>query len=187
MKEAQPMRNDAHIKPLACGIMAAFALGLGACRVVTHPAGALAPTPQTSATPVFGATTGPVAVVTVTVVVDKSRYAPADTIIATVHNGPTAPIFARNQYSNCTLVSLERWVNGTWQVQAPCRNALPTPHPLKIAPGAVLTQQLAPGQSDYAPDLWQVGTYRIAFAYIASADQPFGQSTVVYSAHFAVG
>src|SRR5258708_39573081 len=97
------MRSDAHIKLLACGIMAALALGLGACRVAVHRASALPPMPHTSAAPVLGATTGPL-----TVAADKQRYAPADTIMVTVHDGLTAPIFARTEHSNCTLVSLDR-------------------------------------------------------------------------------
>ncbi len=85
------------------------------------------------------------------------------------------------------MVDLERWVNGSWQVEAPCVNMQPAPHVVQLAPGAVLTQQLAPGQSDSSGDAWPAGTYRIAFAYVTSAGQPFGQSMVVYSASFTIG
>jgi hypothetical protein len=177
------MRHRYGIRLLVCGIIAAtLALGLGACHVASRPIGALTPTPKTNTAPMFGATSGPVAAV-----VDKQRYAPADTIVVTIHNGLAAPIFARAGRSDCTLVDLDRWVNGSWQIEAHCGNALPTPHALRIAPGAVLTQQLAPGQSDFAPDLWLAGTYRIAYPYVTSPDQPVGQGTVVYSASFVVG
>ena len=182
------MRHSIQIRLLAWGIVAALALGLGACAVVAHPSGALTPTPKsrvtphTSATPATTATSGPVAVA-----VDEPQYTPADTIVVRIHNGLATPIFARDERSDCTLVDLERWVNGSWQVVAPCVNMRPAPHFVQLAPGAALTQQLAPGQSDSSGDAWPAGTYRIAFAYVTSADQPFGQSTVVYSASFAVG
>jgi hypothetical protein len=176
------MRRDAHFKLPAYGIVAMLALGLAACHIASHPAGALTPTPHMSATPVIGATSGPV-----TLALDKPQYTPADTIVVTIHNGLATPIFARTGHSDCTPVDLERWANGSWQVEAPCGNALPTLHASRIAPSAILMQQLAPGQSDFAPDLWTAGTYRIAFAYVTSADQPFGQSTVVYSASFTIG
>ena len=95
--------------------------------------------------------------------------------------------YARDERSDCTVVDLERWVNSSWQIQAPCVNMQPAPHVVQVALDAVLTQQLAPGLSDATVGSWSAGTYRIAFAYVTSADQPFGQSTVIYSASFTIG
>ncbi len=181
------MRHSVGIRLLIWGIAAALALVLGGCRVASPPA-TLTPTPQrgvtphTSATPVFGATSGPVAVA-----VEKPQYAPADTVVASIHNGLATPIFARDERSDCAIVDLERWVNSSWQIQAPCVNMQPAPHVVQLASDAILTQQLAPGLSDSLIGSWPAGTYRIAFAYVTSTDQPFGQSTVVYSASFTIG
>jgi hypothetical protein len=182
------MRHCVGIRLLTWGIVAALALGLGACRGASPPSGAISPTPQrsvtppTSASPATSPTSGPVAVA-----VDEPHYTPADTIVVSIHNGLATPLFARDERSDCTLVDLERWVNGVWQIQAPCVNMQPAPRVVQLTPGTVLTQQLAPGQSDSSGDGWSVGTYRITFAYVTSANQPFGQSTVVYSASFVVG
>jgi hypothetical protein len=185
------MRLRVGIRLLTWGIVAALALGLGvgldACRIANSPA-ALSPTPprsmpsRTRATAVLGTTSGPVAVM-----VEKSSYAPDDTLVASIHNGLAKPIFARDERSDCTVMDLERWVNSSWQIQAPCVNMQPAPHVVQVALDAVLTQQLAPGLSDATVGSWSAGTYRIAFAYVTSADQPFGQSTVIYSASFTIG
>jgi hypothetical protein len=162
--------------------MVVFALSLGACAVASHSSDVLARTPQTGVTPTTAATSGPV-----TLALGKPRYALADTIEVTIHNGLHTPIFARNEHSDCTLVDLERWVNGTWQVEAPCVNMVPKPTIIQLAPDADLTQRLAPGQSDVSSGSWPIGTYRVALAYVMSAGQPFGQSTVAYSANFNIG
>lgn len=169
------------IRHLIWGIVAALALGLGACRVASPPA-AFTPTMHASATPALGITSGPV-----TVAVDKLHYAPDEMIVASIHNGLSTPIFARDERSVCTLVDLERWVSNSWQIQVPCVNMRPAPHVVQLGPDAVLAQQLAPILSDSSNGPWPEGTYRIAFAYVTSANQPFGQSTVIYSASFTIG
>lgn len=169
------------IRHLMWGIAAALAFGLGACRVASPPA-AFTPTMHASATPALGITSGPVAVA-----VDKPHYAPDETIVASIHNGLSMPIFARDERSGCTLVNLERWVSTSWQIQAPCVNMQPAPHVVRLAPDAVLAQQLAPILSDASNGPWPKGTYRIAFAYVTGANQPLGQSTVIYSASFTIG
>jgi hypothetical protein len=133
-------------------------------------------------TPVFDTTSGLVAVA-----VEKPQYAPADTLVASIHNGLATPIFARDERSDCAVVDLERWVNHVWRIQAPCVNMQPAPRVVQLAPGTVLALQLAPGRSDSSTASWPAGSYRIAFAYVTSADQQFGQSTVVYSASFTIG
>jgi hypothetical protein len=182
------MRHRTGIRLLAWGSVAALVLSLSACHVARYPASAITPAPQrsvtppTSATPATTATSGPV-----TLALGKPQYAPADTIVVTIHNSLATPIFARDERSDCTLVDLERWVNGSWQAVAPCVNMQPVPRVVQLASGAALTQQLTPGQSDFSGDAWPAGTYRIAFAYVTSADQPFRQSTLAYSAGFTIG
>ena len=168
------MWRDIRIQRLTCAMVATLALGLGACRVATPPA-TLTPTPSL------------VSSGGVTVALEKPQYAPSDTIVATIHNGLATPIFARDGRSDCTLLDLERRVNEAWQIQAACVNMQPVRHIAQVAHGAILTQQLAPSLSDSSTESWPPGTYRLAFAYVTSVDQPFGQSTVIFSATFTVG
>jgi hypothetical protein len=125
----------------------------------------------------------------VTVEVEKLHYAPNDTLVASIHNGLATPIFARDERSDCGVVDLERQVNGdSWQIQAPCVNMRPAPRVVQLAPDTILTQELASGPGDSSTgSSWPAGTYRITFAYVTSADQPFGQSTVIHSASFTIG
>jgi hypothetical protein len=167
------MGHNVGLRRLSCGIVAALALGLGACRVAS-PSAVLTPTPSRISSGL------------VAVAVEKPQYGPYDTIVADVHNGLAIPIFARDGRSDCTVVDLERWVDSSWQIQAPCVNMQPTPHVVQVAPDAVLSQPLASNLSDATGGSWPPGIYRLAFAYVASVDQPFGQSTVIYSAAFTV-
>ncbi len=175
------MRHNIGIWLLTSGIAVALALGLSACSGGLVPA-ALDSTPRSSVSTEVVPASRPVAVA-----VEKSQYAPDDTLIVSIHNSLTTPVFTRDGHSDCTVVDLERWVNTAWQIQALCVNMQPAPHVVQIAPNAMLTQQLAPGLSDSSIGGWPAGTYRIAFAYVSSADQPFGQSTVIYSANFTIG
>jgi hypothetical protein len=172
-REVCHMRHDVGIQRLTCAIVAALALGLGACRVASPPA-ALTPTPSAVSSGL------------VVVAVENPQYAPDDTIVATIHNGLATSIFARDGRSDCTVVDLERWVDNSWQIQAPCVNMQPTPHVVQVAPDAVLSQPLASSLSDATGGSWPPGTYRLAFAYVTSVDQPFGQSTVIFSAAFTI-
>lgn len=186
------MRRSAGIRLLTWGMLTALplVLGLGACRSARAPS-VLGSTTQssvptsTSATPMLDGTSGPVIPVIVTV--EKQQYAPTGTIVASIHNGLATPIYTRDERSDCTVVNLERWVNNSWHVQAPCVNMQPAPRVVELAPKTVLTQQLAPGLSDSTEGSWPAGKYRISFAYVTSADQPFGQSTVLYSTTFTIG
>jgi hypothetical protein len=178
------MRHRSAARSLRVASGAMFAFTLAACAATSHPSGARTPTTAASATTTTAATatSGPVSVTP-----DKPHYAQDDTIVVTIRNGLALTILARDERSDCSVVDLERWNNGTWEIQAPCVNMQPRPHVVEIAPGAVLTEQLAPQQSDLADNQWQAGTYRIAFAYVTSPSQPFGQSTIVYSASFTIG
>src|SRR5258708_15140966 len=102
-KEVCRMRHSVGIRLLIWGIAAALALVLGGCRVASPPA-TLTPTPQrgltphTSATPVVGATSGPVAVA-----VEKPPYAPAHKRVASLHTGLGTPLLARRERSDSAI------------------------------------------------------------------------------------
>jgi hypothetical protein len=166
------MGHNVGIQRLICGIV--VALALGACRVAT-------PSAERTPTPSLMSSGG------VAVAVEKpQQYAPHHTIFAIIHNGLTTAIFTCDGHSDCTVVDLERWVNDAWQNQAPCVNMQPTPHVVQVAPDAVLSRPLASSLSDATGGSWPPGTYRLAFVYVTSVDQPFGQSTVIFSATFTI-
>jgi hypothetical protein len=121
----------------------------------------------------------------VTVAVDQQKFGPGSPIIASIRNGLPVPIFARVNHTDCTVVNLDLWVNGTSKTQAPCERLLPKPHIVAIGPGTVFTQ-VVPGLIDFGVDPWPSGTYRVAFVYTTSPDQRPEQSTVAYSGSFLI-
>jgi hypothetical protein len=172
------MRHSGAFKLLVLILSAALGLSLAACsgRLQTGGTG--------SAT--SSATEAPTATAAgVTVSVGRSHYAPHDTIDVSIHNGLATSIFAKGSHSDCTVVTLLRSVNGSWQAQGSCVNMMPTPQLVEIPKGESTVEQLAPGQDDSSP-LWPAGTYLVTFAYVSSPTQGFGQSMVVHSASFVV-
>jgi hypothetical protein len=179
------MRPCVEIRLLLCIPFAALSLGLGACAVVAHPSGGPSPTPQRSVTPHTSATAQPTSGPgQVTVAVDKTHYAPTDTITVTILNGLAAIISTTDHQTNCTIVTLERLVNGAWQPEGACRLMTPT-RVVPISPGTTV-QQLS-------SSAWPTGTYRVAFRYFTEPDAELGQGAtpgqgaVVYSATFTIG
>jgi hypothetical protein len=118
--------------------------------------------------------------------VGKPLYATHDTIEVTIYNGLTTGIFAQVTHSDCTLVTLLRSVNGSWQAQGLCVNLMPTHHFVEIPAGSSTVELLAPGQDDSSGLLWLAGTYRVTFAYVTSPTQGLGESTEVDSAPFVI-
>lgn len=176
---------------LTCGVVTVLSLCLGACRASAPPAGARTATPNstgtphaqgtTSATPGTGPSSGPV-----TVAVDRSRYPSGAAVTVTIHNGQSAPVYALDNHSDCTVVELERWVNGAWVGEASCVNQQPRPHVVTIEAGGVLSE-MVPGVNNLTGDPWPAGTYRASFAYATSPDQAIGQGSIAYSGSFVVG
>jgi hypothetical protein len=116
----------------------------------------------------------------------KPRYTTHDTIDVTIYNGLATSIFAQDNHSDCTLVTLLRSVNGSWQVQGSCVNMMPTHHFVEIPMGASTVELLTPGQDDSAGPLWPAGTYRVAFVYVTSPTQGMGTGTEVDSPPFVI-
>jgi hypothetical protein len=176
--------------PAAIAAMATVAVGLAACAATSEPIGGHAASATESAQ---SATATPTATAVrqtpanpgrVTVTVDKTHYAPTDTITVTIFNGLAASVSTTDHQTNCTMVTLERSVNGAWQTIAPCRLMTPT-RVVPIPPGAT-TQRLG-------STAWPVGTYRVVFHYSTEPDAAPtqgatpGQGGVVYSANFTIG
>jgi hypothetical protein len=118
----------------------------------------------------------------VTVTVDKTHYAPQDTITVTISNGLATTISTTDHQTNCTIVTLERLANGAWQAEGVCRLKTPT-RIVPISPGMTV-QQLSSSP-------WPTGTYRVAFRYFTEPDAVQGaspgQGGLVYSTTFTIG
>ncbi len=178
------MRYCVGIRILMSGTVTALSLGLVGCSVGPQP-NAGGPGAASGATPRPSATAQPTSRPgQVTVAVDKTHYAPTDTITVTILNGLATTISTTDHQTNCTVVTLERLVNGAWQPVGACRLMTPT-RVVPISPGTTV-QQLG-------STAWPAGTYRVAFRYFTEPDGEPGQGAspgqggVVYSATFTIG
>ncbi len=134
------------------------------------------PSPAVTHTPLPTATTGPV-----TLSVGATTYHATDTISVTLSNQGTQAIYFPDHLTNCTVIQLQRQVNGDWQNVNKC--LLMTPTRLhKLDAGKSLTVDLVSSSSTvYRP--WPVGLYRATLRY--STSQTFsGLTTTIYSAGF---
>ncbi len=168
----------------ALAALAVMVLGLAACQAVSdrvdgHKESSTA-TAATTATTALHLSPTPGRV---TVAVDKTHYAPTDTISVMIVNGLATSISTTDHQTNCTVVTLERVVNGAWQAEGACRLLTPT-RVVQILPGTT-TQQLGSTR-------WPTGMYRVAFHYFMEPDEApgqgatLGQGGVVYSASFTI-
>ncbi|HEU5440102.1 MAG TPA: hypothetical protein VFU88_12510 [Ktedonobacterales bacterium] len=130
---------------------------------------------------------------TVALTIGQAHYSSSASIGVTIHNAGSTTVYAREQSTNCSMVSLQRLVNGTWQPVYPCLDGRPHTTLGYVAPGAAVPVELVPqsagsvegGGSGGAS--WPAGTYRAALSYTTSQSTAFGQGTLVYSSTFAVG
>jgi hypothetical protein len=163
----------------ALAALAVMVLGLAACQTVSDRVEGHKESSTATAALHISPTPGQV-----TVAVDKTHYAPTDTIMVMIFNGLAASVSTTDHQTNCTVVTLERVVNGAWQAEGACRLLTPT-RVVQILPGTT-TQQLGSTR-------WPTGTYRVAFRYFMEPDEEPGQGAipgqggVVYSASFTLG
>lgn len=102
--------------------------------------------------------------------VSASVYQPGDTIVFILNNQSGQTIHFADHLTECTVILLQRLVNGTWTPVAPCRLMIVTRlHSLN--PGQELIVRLIAPQT--------LGTYRGALAYFAP-----GSSRIIFSEDF---
>jgi hypothetical protein len=191
-RESEVVRMRSGVRQRMLAGAAILALGLAVCGCGLRP--------QTGTTPVAGSPTiGGSATATtasgtptgtpgpVTLTPDRGRYAPGDPILVTVHDGLTTSIFAMNNHTSCTVVQLERLVNGSWQIQGTCVNMYPHPTLTEIKPGSSATVELLPAQGTDGSTTWPVGTYRAELTYATNASQSSEQASIAYSQPVTVG
>lgn len=171
------MRTMARPQLLAFGALVLVVLALVACGTGLQLTGAHTITPADKTQ-----TTGiPRTPRRVTVLVDKVRYTPTDAIHVTIDNGLATTILAYNDFANCTMVKLERSLNGVWVPQGRCILIEPTNRTVQVLPGTTTLDLRPPNGAAFS-----VGTYRVTFPYTTGTDPEAGPSAVAYSASFTV-
>jgi len=126
----------------------------------------------------------------VTLRLGQAHAGVTDTVSVTVINGLPPPILVEDHQSECTVVTLERQVDGGWLVVAPCQLETPTLL-LSIPSGAAQTVTLRPAGGPQ-PRVWQAGTYRFALRYSAGDEgqtksAALAPAAIVYSQTFTIG
>lgn len=184
--------------PFACALVASLVALLAGCGVTTTGGVGTSSTASNAATATVSASASAAAATAtasgaaagaVTLSVGASRYAASDRIVVTIHNGGDTSIYAEQHNTSCSLILLERLVNGAWQPVYPCNNGFPHPTVSQLAAGSTQAVQLVPivtGDAAAAGSEWQAGTYRAGLSYVTSQAASFSQGTIVYSGTFAV-
>ena len=109
-------------------------------------------------------TSGPVTVST-----DHTTYTPTDTMIVTVHNPLSTPIYALDTLSSCSILSLQYQVNGVWQssqvAQCPLKRHAQL---VKIDAGATYTANISASYPGLKQLSFPTGSYRLVLLYSTS-------------------
>jgi hypothetical protein len=103
----------------------------------------------------------------------QDHYGVGDSISVVVANGLPSEILTADHQSDCTVVTLELQMGGSWQAIASCRAEIVT-RLVPIAAGTTLAQTLHPNGGVAPQATWQPGTYRIMLSFFtkgASASQ----------------
>jgi hypothetical protein len=117
----------------------------------------------------------------VTIITRENAYCRTESIPIAIRNQSSNPIFVTSGQTFCTIVSLERRENASWQMVGRCPAGAP-PGILTIAAGEERVISLGPNSHFYVPLV--PGRYRLALAFAGGAD---GQNhRVIYSHEFDI-
>jgi hypothetical protein len=188
-----------------CGVLMALALLLAGCGAQAGGLGSAATT-SASAPAASTATAAPTGAATGSstatpsgraagqpqVILSAARFGPADDISLTVRNGAGTTIYAEAQFTDCSIIVIERAVASGWQPINLCAGGNPHPTLTQLAPGAQAPLDLAPsaagsGALAGSSGQWPAGTYRAALTYTTSPTAAFSAGATVYSPTFVVG
>ncbi len=127
----------------------------------------------------------------VSISINRTMYAPTDTVEVSVTNHLQTSIFAYDTRASCTILGLQMQVNGSWQDTQVARCSLGRPAMLvEILPGKVFTATIRAGSQGVSQAAFPSGSYRLILTYSTSATrspQQTSQSTItLYSATFHV-
>ncbi len=137
-------------------------LGLGILLVGCAPGGGTTGTPSPTSTTGGGL---------VSISTDKAAYVPDGTIIVTVHNALSTPIYALDTLASCSILSLQFQVNGAWEASqvAQCPQKRPA-RPVKIDAGATYTAMITAGYPGLQQLTFPKGNYQLVLVYSTSPD-----------------
>lgn len=117
----------------------------------------------------------------VAVTTDKLRYAPGEMIVVKIVNTLFVPIYALTGQTYCTIVTVERSVDGGWKPEGTCQSYGP-PGWVEIAAGGTNRIEVTPRlHGDQALD---AGRYRVKLVFKVGSTN--GRSDTVFSSEFLV-
>lgn len=165
---------------LECALLV-VTLGLAACGVSTSTLGESSGTQVTTQTVILSTPTSTAGSGSVRLVLGQAQFHPGDRVTVTIENGLAHAISATDHHSSCTLIQLEKLVNGNWKPAGICRLMTPT-RVVDLPARSVTTQMvgLPTGQD-------ATGTYRMMLMYGVSDQPSSGQGGPAYSVTFTVG
>jgi hypothetical protein len=115
---------------------------------------------------------------TVMLSVNALSYQPTSTITATLNNQSAQSIQFPDHLTNCSVVLVQREVNGTWLPVDPCKLMTVTKiHSLSAGQSLTVQFTAAPGQ-------WLPGTYRCELSYGSALKASL--PVIVFSSQFQV-
>ena len=117
----------------------------------------------------------------VTVTTDKSRYDPGEPVGVSIMNTLSVPIYVLTGQTYCTIVTVQRSLDGEWKPEGPCQSFAP-PGWLTIAPGDTTRIELKPRLA--ADQALASGRYRAKLTFRLGSIN--GQSSTVFSLEFLV-
>lgn len=113
----------------------------------------------------------------VTIGTDHSTYTQSASIVVTVTNTQSTPIYAANHQASCTILRMEQQVNGQWQAAsngfAKCAQGIVTRF-VEIAPGQSYTGSITAASANQKSATFATGTYRLALTYFATPPSRVG-------------
>lgn len=112
-------------------------------------------------------------------------YQVSEPIGITVSDSGSATYYALDSYSSCTIIHLQRLVNGAWQDAMPCASGQ-TASVVAIAPASNIPYTFAPGDAPGNPNAWTPGIYRAALL-VSTHSNATNPSIAAYSTGFRVG
>jgi hypothetical protein len=171
------------------GALLAVAAGLAACGSYSGTSGGSQVTSVTTRTITSGTpTANPASSQTpatatpgaVRLVLRQTHFKPGDIVTVNIENGLARTISTTDHHSSCTLIQLEKLVNGSWQSSGTCHLMTPT-RVVDLAAGSVTPQKVGlPTEKDAA------GTYRMMLMYGVSGQSAGSSAGPAYSATFTV-
>lgn len=189
-----------YVSRFAGAVLVALSLMIAACAPQSGTASAATTTSSTGQpTPIMTTVHAPTvtpkpssATGQIRLVPGAARYSASDVITVTIQNGTSKTAYAMAHFTDCSIILVQRVVEGSWVPINQCADGNPHPFVTQIAPGAATTVQLTASSAGSdaqanATSQWPAGMYRAEFTYTSSQSAAFGGGATVFSTIFVVG